>query len=156
MDVDEAAIVQGERSAEVEPELFSAEWWQGRSTTELRDIIKRGFSLGVAYDGAVAETERRAREALRRIRDQKDSSARWNAKLRLIVLGAVLAILLVFGLVQWLTGKGPSAASYQSNSSEKSPMRSSGSSRPTCNRTRLAAGGSDTVRIGSTGSARLS
>jgi hypothetical protein len=104
MDVDEAAIVQGERSAELEPELFSADWWQGRSTTELRDIIKRGFSLGAAYDGAVAETERRARDALRRIRDHNDSTARRNAKLRLIVLGVVLAIVLAIGVVEWLTG----------------------------------------------------
>jgi hypothetical protein len=104
MDVDEAAIVPGERSAGVEPELLSAEWWQDRTTVELRDIIKRGFSLGPTYDGAVAETERRAREALRRIRDHNDSTARRNAKLRLIVLGVVLAIVLVVGLVEWLTG----------------------------------------------------
>jgi len=101
MDVDETVIGQDGTSAALEP--YSAEWWQERTTVELRDIIKRGFSLGPTYDGAVAETERRAREALRRIRDQNDSTARRNAKLRLIVLGAILAIVLVIGLVEWLT-----------------------------------------------------
>src|SRR4051812_9283404 len=102
MDVDETTIGQDGANAALEP--YSAEWWQARTTVELRDIIKRGFSLGSAYDGAVAETERRAREALRRVRDQKASSEQWNAKLRLIVLGVVLAIVLVIGLVEGLTG----------------------------------------------------
>src|SRR4051812_24795692 len=69
VDIDETIVADGASAARAITEPYSAEWWQERSTTELRDIIKRGFSLGPAYDGAVVETERRAREALRRIRD---------------------------------------------------------------------------------------
>ena len=102
MNIDHAYVAPKTDVAEAAPEPFSAEWWQERTTTELRDIIKRGFSLGPAYDGAVAETERRARETLRRVREEQNVAARRNAKLRLIVLGGILAGVLFIGFVDWL------------------------------------------------------
>jgi hypothetical protein len=102
MNIDHAAVAPNEAVSQAAHEPFSAEWWQERTTTELRDIIKRGFGLGPAYDGAVAETERRARETLRRVRDEQDATARRNAKLRLMVLSGILAAVLAVGLFDWL------------------------------------------------------
>ena len=84
-----------------EPELFSAEWWQLLSPEDLRDIIKRGYGVGPAYDGAVAETERRAREALKRVRESESASRHRIAIIRLSLLGAVLAIIVAIGIIQW-------------------------------------------------------
>ena len=73
------ASVTGDLDTAVEP--YSAEWWQHRSAEELRDIIKRGFSGGEAFRGAVSETERRAREETRRLRDMAARQAdrrRWR------------------------------------------------------------------------------
>ena len=102
MTIDQAQAASDAHVAKEAPEPFSAEWWQERTTTELRDIIKRGFGLGAAYDGAVAETERRARETLRRVREDQTATARRNAKQRLMVLGAILAGVLAIGLFDWL------------------------------------------------------
>lgn len=102
MDIDETIVAEGASAAPTITEPNSAEWWQERSTTELREIIKRGFSLGPAYDGAVVETERRAREALRRIRDDNAVVERRKARLRLALLAGVLAIIVAIGLVDWV------------------------------------------------------
>jgi hypothetical protein len=88
------------RETATAPEPYSAEWWQQRSATELREIIKRGFRLGGAYDGAVAETERRAREATRRMRDQELIDRRRKARNRLITLAVALVAFAVSGT--WL------------------------------------------------------
>jgi len=104
MDVDEALAAKEAGASLATPEPYSAEWWHERTTTELREIIKRGFSLGAAYDGAVVETERRAREALRRVREDQSLAVQRNAKIRLVVLGVVLALVIVAGLVEWLAG----------------------------------------------------
>jgi hypothetical protein len=103
VDIDETIVADGASAARAITEPYSAEWWQERSTTELRDIIKRGFSLGPAYDGAVVETERRAREALRRIRDDNAVVEQRKARLRLALLAGVLAIIVTIGLADWLT-----------------------------------------------------
>jgi hypothetical protein len=85
------------RHVAIAPQPYSAEWWQERSATELRDIIKHGFRLGEAYDGAVAETERRAREATRRMRDEAASDARRRARNRFITLALALAAFALSG-----------------------------------------------------------
>ena len=101
MDVDEATFAHPRQDAAPEP--YTAEWWQARTPNELRDIIKRGFGLGQAYDGAVLETERRAREAMRRIRDEAEQAQQRKTKAQLIFLGGTLALLIVLVIVVWLT-----------------------------------------------------
>ena len=101
MDVDEATFAHPPQDAAPEP--YTAEWWQARTPNELRDIIKRGFGLGQAYDGAVLETERRAREAMRRIRDEAQQAQQRKTKAQLIFLGGTLALLIVLVIVVWLT-----------------------------------------------------
>ena len=73
-----------------------------RTTAELRDIIKNGFRHGLPYEMAVAETERRAREAVRRAREAEDAAERKNGKMRLIVLAAILAGVVAVGFLDWL------------------------------------------------------
>ena len=89
-------------SATAAADPYSAEWWESRTAAELRDIIKHGFRQGHVYDCAVAETERRAREAVRRLRQEESATKQRNAKARLAVLAAVLAIVVAVGLVEWL------------------------------------------------------
>jgi CHASE3 domain sensor protein len=102
MDVDETTTASPPQAAAPEP--YSAEWWQVRTPNELRDIIKRGFGVGqVAYDGAVLETERRAREAMRRVRDQAEEAEQQQTKARFILLGGILALLMVLMIALWLT-----------------------------------------------------
>lgn len=96
-EADRAAI---EFPSRAEP--YSAEWWQERSTVELREIIKRGFGVGQAFDGAVAETERRAREAMRRIRDEAGVEVHRKAKNRLMILGGTLLAMLAVVALVWL------------------------------------------------------
>src|SRR5690348_12673996 len=101
MDVDEATFAHPPQDAAPEP--YTAEWWQARTPNELRDIIKRGFGLGQAYDGAVLETERRAREAMRRVRDQAEEAERRQTKVRYMVYGGILALLILLTIALRLT-----------------------------------------------------
>jgi hypothetical protein len=86
-----------------DPKPYSAEWWQARSATELREIIKHGFRLGSAYDGAIAETERRAREATRRVRDQALAESRKRARIRAAVLAAAFVIFAMALVWLWMS-----------------------------------------------------
>jgi hypothetical protein len=86
-----------------DPKPYSAEWWQARSATELREIIKHGFRLGSAYDGAIAETERRAREATRRVRDQALAESRKRARIRAAVLAAAFVIFATALIWLWVS-----------------------------------------------------
>lgn len=102
MSTDQVDLAVSAPAAETAPEPYSAEWWQARTAKELRDIINQGYRAGQAYDSAVAETERRAREALRRVRDEQSATARRNARTRLMVLAAVLAGILAIGFFDWM------------------------------------------------------
>jgi len=99
MQIDEARTTNS--NALESPEPYSAAWWQQRTTTELREIIKRGFSLGPAYDGAVVETERRARETMTRLRAEAKEDDQRNAKYRLIILAVILLAILILGLLEF-------------------------------------------------------
>ena len=102
MSTDQAELAPDAVALESEPEPYSAAWWQARTTAELREIIKHGFRHGLPYEMAVAETERRARDALRRVREEERATEHWNAKLRLMVLAAVLAAVVAIGFLDWL------------------------------------------------------
>lgn len=92
MDVDEAKAAI-EREGAVEP--FSQAWWRGRSNEELHAIMARGFGMGPAFDGAAAETERRARESLHaREQSAEMEAARRKMIRRVVVEAIVLACLL--------------------------------------------------------------
>lgn len=78
-------------------EPYSAEWWQQRTAEELRDIIKRGFAGGEAFQGAVSETERRAREETRRLRDLAAVAAdRARTRKRLVQGSIALVVIAAF------------------------------------------------------------
>ncbi len=86
-------------------EPYSATWWEGRTAEELRDIINRGFSGGQAFQGAVSETERRAREETRRLRTVAAFEAeRRRKRNRIIVLGTVAAVAISASAGLWFAG----------------------------------------------------
>ena len=90
------------RSIDVASELHSAAWWSRLSAEELRDIIKRGFAGGDAFQGAVAEAERRAKEATRQLRDAAAREAERSRKLKLFILwSAVGAAGIIFASAVW-------------------------------------------------------
>jgi hypothetical protein len=103
MSTDQVELATGAISSAIAAaDPYSAEWWESRTAAELRDIIKHGFRQGHVDDCAGAETERRAREAVRRLRQEESATKQRNAKARLAVLAAVLAIVVGVGLVEWL------------------------------------------------------
>lgn len=69
MVIEDIRTLPDSASVDEAAEPLSAAWWQLRTAEELRDIINRGFSGGGAFQAAVAETERRAREATKRLRE---------------------------------------------------------------------------------------
>jgi len=78
---------EADRVEAVEP--YSPAWWQNRSTEELRALLDRGFG-SAAFEGATAETERRAREDLRAQDDAAETMAEQKKSLRLKILEALL------------------------------------------------------------------
>ena len=74
-------------------EQFSAAWWEMRTAEELRDVIKRGFAGGDAFQGAVAETERRAREATSRLRQEAAAQAAVRKRrIKILAVGALVSV----------------------------------------------------------------
>lgn len=81
------------------PDPYSVAWWESRTAEELRDIINRGFAGGPQFRGAVAEAERRARDETRRLREIAAMEAIRQKKRRMIVVGAIVASILVTGVI---------------------------------------------------------
>jgi hypothetical protein len=103
MTLDEMQATAAPSAANDAPrETFSAEWWQNRTAEELRDIIKRGFAGGEAFQGAVAEAERRGREATQRLREAAAIDAERRKKRVRMIAGAVVAALLLLFAIGWL------------------------------------------------------
>ena len=50
--------------------LYSGEWWETRTDDQLRELMRGSFRGGVAYDGAVAELDRRS-QAKRQRNDRR-------------------------------------------------------------------------------------
>jgi hypothetical protein len=75
-------------------EPYSQAWWRERSSDELRLIMNRGLELGPAFDGAMVEAERRAREFLQAEEMAAfEREAREKRFRRLILVGLLLACL---------------------------------------------------------------
>ena len=91
MTLNETLAATGSSGAENAHEPFSAAWWEGRTAEELRDIIKRGFAGGEAFQGAVDETERRAREETRRLREAAAIEAESRRKRKKVIVMASVA-----------------------------------------------------------------
>lgn len=100
MEVGETRASTKTREPEAAHEQDIASWWRTRSTEELRAILSRGFGMGAAFEAATAETERRARERLKRDEEAAAVEAQRRKRLRLQILGGVLlACLLVLGVM---------------------------------------------------------
>ena len=70
-------------------EPYSAAWWESRGTDELRAMIN-GVSGTEAAFGAMAETERRAREGLRTEEQAVGKTAARNKILRFEIIGIII------------------------------------------------------------------
>jgi hypothetical protein len=53
-----------------DPVVYSGEWWEKQTDEELRYLMRGSFRGGVAYDGAVAELDRRS-QARQQKRDSR-------------------------------------------------------------------------------------
>ena len=98
MALDETLAVVGNEAAITSLEPYSVAWWESRTGEELRDIINRGFAGGQAFQSAVAEVERRAREETSRLRAAAALEAeRRNKRNRLLIraAGALAAMTIV-------------------------------------------------------------
>lgn len=103
MAIDDTLPLSGSAPASSAAEPLSAEWWSQRTAEELRDIIKRGFSGGDAFEGAVAEAERRAREATKRMREAAAVEAQARRKRTIIFRSVLAAAAIAIMLVAWLS-----------------------------------------------------
>jgi ribosomal protein S19E (S16A) len=104
MTIEETIAVAGKTSTSESQEQFSADWWQRRTAEELRDIIKRGFAGGEAFQGAVAEAERRARDVTRKLREKAAIESEARRKRRLVLLGSLAAVSVTIAAGTWLIG----------------------------------------------------
>ena len=85
-------------------EIHSAEWWESRTPEELRAIIDLGFAGGVAFNGAIAESERRAGQEMSRLREGAIAEVRERRKLTVYLALAVViaAVVGVLSAEKWL------------------------------------------------------
>ena len=104
MTVNETLVATGARPAANSDEQFSAAWWQRRTPEELRDIIKRGFAGGEAFQGAVSETERRAREETSRLREIAAIEAEQWRKRKQVILVSVSSAAVLASVSWWFAG----------------------------------------------------
>ncbi len=81
----------------------SPDWWQSRSSDELRAIVQRGVQGGELFFAAAAEMERRARQTEAARDAQQEEAVKtsrrlgWELKL-LFAVGLVAALIL---LLRW-------------------------------------------------------
>jgi hypothetical protein len=95
----EPAIGRKAQPPQEETREFSAEWWESRTSEELRDFIKRGFSGGLIFEQAMAEDERRSRDAVKLIRTSAlEAEIRSVRRTRLIRILAGCAAVVLIGI----------------------------------------------------------
>ena len=104
MTYSETIAAAGASHANDAREQFSAAWWEHRTAEELRDIIKRGFAGGEAFQGAVSETERRARDETRRLREIAAVEAEQRRKRKRVAILASIAAVTVASAAYWVAG----------------------------------------------------
>ena len=98
MNIDETLV----RETDLD-EPYSDSWWRARTTEELRQMMTGGLRMSLAFDGAAAETERRAQERLSAQEAVEHAEADRKRRLRLNILGifllagllAIVAVLLL-------------------------------------------------------------
>jgi len=89
------SVEPGTESAQGAGEAYSEAWWRALSPAELRENVARGHSIGPAFEAAVGEMERRARETLRAEEEAVVAEAARLKRLRRLILEAVLLVLLI-------------------------------------------------------------
>ena len=104
MDVDDTLASTEAKAPDAADEQALAAWWQTRSTEELRTILSRGFGTGAAFEAATAETERRARERLKRDEEAAAIENQRKKRLRLQILGGILLACLLLLVAMLLRG----------------------------------------------------
>lgn len=99
----EQVIGSAEDHGIVAAEPFSDAWWHERSTEELRAFMNRGIGAGGAFEGATAETERRARESSREVERSAEAGVTRNRRLRRVMLEALLltSLFVVLAVELW-------------------------------------------------------
>jgi hypothetical protein len=103
MTVDQGLAVVAAPDATESHEPYSVAWWETRTAEDLRDIVNRGFASGQAFRGAIAETERRARQETRRLREVAAAEALSRRKRNEIFWGVAASVLAIAALLGfWL------------------------------------------------------
>lgn len=75
-------------------------WWQSRSSEELQRLIQRGLQGGDMFFSAVAEMERRAKQAeAERSAQQEQAEKALQRRRKTILLAILMAMLLAAGVV---------------------------------------------------------
>jgi hypothetical protein len=75
-----------------EPIIYSGEWWQSRSDEQLNEILRGSFPTSPAFNGAVAERDRRSGEK----RETKDRRvALWSLIFAAIAAATGIAALFI-------------------------------------------------------------
>ena len=102
--MDETLTVGAAKADADSLEPYSVAWWESRTATQLRDIIKRGFAGGPEFPGAVAEIERRARVETSRLRELAAIEALNRARRKWIIWGIIASALAIAALLGFWFG----------------------------------------------------
>jgi hypothetical protein len=78
---------------------YSGEWWETRSSEELRSIIRGGLEGGDMFDSAVREMERRSRDMSRRAHDAATAEAQHKTR-----QATVWGVVVLLGIVAVVAG----------------------------------------------------
>ncbi len=92
--------------AEVE-RLYSRQWWESRSISELQDMVRGGFAAGESGAGAHRELERRAQELRKAEEYARKTQETHKTALRIRILAvAFLAMLVALLILEWSRVRG--------------------------------------------------
>jgi outer membrane protein TolC len=105
MTLEESLAVGAAKTDADSHEPYSVDWWESRTATQLRDIIKRGFAGGPEFPGAVAEIERRARVETSRLRELAALEALNRTRRKKIIWGIAASALPIAVLLGFWFGR---------------------------------------------------